>query len=96
MADPISTYALDTTKVDVKANTYCRRIAVKENYDSDSPPTANLVQYEPTGSSTPAKIVKGAPAVFTSQSTYSPGEVVGGIKTSAGSITVQQIESWRI
>lgn len=96
MADPITTYALDTTKIDVVANSYCKRIAVKEDYDSDSPPTANLLQYDPTGSSTPAKIVKGTPAIFTSNSNFYPGQVVGGIKTSSGSITVQQIESAQV
>ena len=96
MADPITTYALDTTKVDVVANSYCRRITVKEDYDSDSPPTANLLQYDPTGSSTPVKIVKGTPAVFTSNTHFHPGLVVGAIKTSSGSITVQQIESSQI
>lgn len=106
MADRITTYALDTTKIDVVANSPCRRISVKEDYDSDSPPTANLEQYDPTDSSTPAKIVKGTPAVFTKSkpssglsqeaNTYFVGEVVGGIATSSGSITVQQIESDQI
>ncbi len=99
MADPITTYALDTTKIDVVANGYCNRIAVKEDYDSDSPPTANLVQYDPTGSSTPAKIAKGTPAIFTPKTKggeYSPGDVVGAIATSSGSITVQQIESSQV
>ncbi|KKN66901.1 hypothetical protein LCGC14_0466760 [marine sediment metagenome] len=106
MADRITTYALDTNKIDVVANSPCRRVSVKEDYDSDTPPTANLLQYDPTGSSTPAKVVKGTPAVFTKSkpssgvsqeaNTYFPGEVVGGIATSSGSITVQQIESDQI
>ena len=107
MPDPVSTYAVDNTAVvNVVANSYCDRILVEENYNSSNPPTADLRQYVPAGSSTPARIVRGTPAIYTkvnpigsiSQNAriYAPGEIAGGIRTETGSITVRQIESIKI
>lgn len=108
MADPNSTFAIDNTQVyNVTANSVCRRIVVQENYDSANVPTADLLQYRPATSSTPTRVAKGTPAIYTKGGTgagstpisagwYTPGEVAGGIKTSAGSITVQQVEGAEI
>ncbi|SRR5579885_84816 len=101
MANPITTYAVDSTAVvNIVANSWCKRILVQENYDSTSAPTADLLVYNPANSATPAKVAKGTPAIFTpapvgpnwQMGCFYPGQIVGGIKTAAGSITVQQIE----
>jgi len=88
-----STFAIDNTKTyEVRANTYCTEIKVQEEYDSDEPPTADLEQFVPFDGD-PIKIAKGVPAIFSKGSSYRPKELVGGIKTVAGSISVQQRES---
>ena len=94
-----TTFAIDNLgPYNVVANTYCSRIVVQENYDSANPPTADLKQYTPGGN--PIRIAKGTPAIFTPAGAttgfFTPGEVVGQIQTSSGSITVQQIESSQI
>lgn len=102
MADPISTIALDNSQVwPIYANSYCMRVTIQENYDSTTPPTADLRQYETADKAnpqngTPANIAKGTPAIFTKGSLYSPGEKVGGMKTATGSITASQVESGQI
>lgn len=100
-----TTFAIDNLgPYNVVANTYCSRIVVQENFDSANPPTADLKQYIPAGG-VAVRIPKGTPAVFTFAATastlypyptFTPGQVVGQINTSAGSITVQQIESSQV
>lgn len=94
MADPISTFAIDNAgPYTVTANSYCRRVEIRENIKSDSPPTADLQQYKPFNSSTPIYIPKGTSAIFARDVKWWPGDKVGAINTVAGSITVAQIES---
>jgi len=104
--DPVSTYAVGTTVVEVVANSRCDCILVEENYNSTNAPTADLRQSIPAGSSTPVRIAKGTPAIYTKVTpigsvsqearTYAPGEIAGGIRTESGSITVRQIESVKV
>ena len=107
MPDPIRTYAVDNTaNVEVIARSYCDRILVEENYNSANAPTVDLLQYMPAGSSTPVRVSRGTPAIFTkvnpigntSQEArmFSPGEVAGEIRTASGSITVRHIESVKV
>lgn len=89
-----NTFAVDNTqRYQVIAQTTCRRILVQENYNSATPPTADLLMSFPPGA-TQVAVPKGTPAVFTPPHGlwFSPGTVAGEIETAAGSITVQQIE----
>lgn len=98
MADPIKTFAINAAgpnpngSYDVTVASWCKRVLVQENYDSSNPPTDDLLQYSDKGSTTPARIPKGTPAIFTTTGIYYPGQVIGCIKAAAGSVTVQQIE----
>lgn len=97
MADPISTLAIDNTQeYAIVAPVECNRIEVRENFDSATAPTADLIQAIPKGSATPIKIPKGTSAIYTKRAYYSAGEVAGSIKTSSGSITVAVIASSQI
>jgi hypothetical protein len=73
-----------------------RRIEVRENYDSSTPPTADLRQYD-AGDSTGArgcKVAKGTSAIFSSPVPFNPvdGVPAGYVNTASGSITVAIIE----
>lgn len=95
---PYSTYSIDNSgPYAVTAQTYCRRIAVQENYDSDNPPTANLQQFNPDQSG-PILVVLGSPAIFSAcgDSRFYPGQIVGYINTVSGSITVAQAEGEQV
>lgn len=105
---PLNTFAIDNTKrYSVVAQTTCRRILVQENYNSVTPPTADLLAAQPPGG-TQVNIAKGTPIIFTPQTGLTPGQnnfagqqflagqVVGDIETVSGSITVQQIESQQV
>ena len=101
---PINTFAVDNSqRYKVIAQTACRRIVIQENYNSVTPPTADLLQAQPAGG-TQINIAKGTPAIFSppgsgSQhfiSGFKPGDVAGDIQTVSGSITVQQVESAQI
>jgi hypothetical protein len=95
MAQPFLTFAIDNTKqYAVVARTYCWRILIQENYNSATPPTADIQQFNPDGSG-PVNIAKGTPAIF-STGPYLPGQTAGFVNTPSGSITVQQIESMKI
>lgn len=102
MADQVSILAIDNAgpnangSYDIKSPGYFMRITVQEDFDSSSAPTQDLRQYMPNTGTNPAKISKGTPAIFTKGSVYSPGEVVGGMKTAAGSLNVQVIASGQI
>ena len=88
------TFAIDNTQVfSVTARTYCKKISVRENYNAATPPTADLRKYVPSTSATPENIPQGTDAVFEDGGRhFYPGEVVGGINTLAGAITVIQVE----
>lgn len=88
------TQAIDNSQTyNVVAQTFCTKIVVRENYDASNPPTANLIYTVPSGSNA-VRIPQGTDAVYEDNGrTYSPGEVVGGIRTDAGSITIQRIET---
>jgi hypothetical protein len=98
-----NTFGIDNTqRYSVIAQTYCRRITVQENFNSATPPTADLVMSKPAGA-TQIAVAKGTPAIFTASASdgisdgngyfYKPGQIVGDIETASGSITVQQVES---
>lgn len=100
MGQPYSTMAIDNAgPYSVIAQTYCNRILIQENYNSANPPTADLQQYNADGTG-PIAIPKGTPAIFaftaSNWTSFRPGQVVGKINTTGGSITVQQVESERI
>lgn len=105
-APPTSTFAVDNSAyVNVTVvSDYCRRVTIQENYDSDTPPTQNYL-VRSSASGTGVKKSKGTPHVFTLQNSpgctyqdgyFKAGDVAGQVKTSAGSITMQQIESSEI
>lgn len=101
LADPCTTYAIDSGgPYNVIANSFCNRIEVRENFNSVTPPTADLKQYRPAGSLTPVNIPLGTSAIFTpytgQNDGFKPGQVVGQIQTVSGSITVAQIESTQV
>lgn len=88
------TFAIDNSqRYEVVVESYCRKVELFENYDSDTPPTTDLIQYEPAGAIQGIAIPQGTFAVFDKGGTYSPGEIAGEIQTDAGSITVAQKES---
>lgn len=84
----------NTQRYDVTATDFCDQIQVFENYDSDTPPTADLIMYKPWGTSQGVSIPQGNIAVFEKGggSFYTPGELAGQIQTDAGSITAAQVE----
>ena len=98
-----TTYAIDNSQDwNVVAQTLCRRIVVEEDYNSQTPPTVDLLQKQPAGGSA-VNIAKGTPAVYTQllplvfNGCFQPGDVVGTIRVlSTGGVTsctVKQIES---
>jgi hypothetical protein len=97
--DATITFAVDNSQAyNVVARRRCQRIFIQEDYDSATPPTADLVQAIPAGASG-VRISKGTAAIYTPPSGatfFERGDIAGTIKTSSGSITVQQIHSQRI
>lgn len=71
------------------------RVTVQEDYDSASAPTADLRVKAPPSAASFIKVAKGTPYVYTPAGKlfFDPGEIAGTIKTSAGSINLQIIES---
>lgn len=97
MADAISTFAIDNLgPYIVTANSPCRRIEIRENYNSASPPTADLQQFKPFNSATPVYVPKGTSAIFSRDVAWERGDKVGAVNTVSGSITVAQIETDKI
>lgn len=99
MADYTTTYGVDASaEIDVTCHLDgIKRITVQENYDSATPPSADLLQRGRLSASGQIKISKGTPAIFTSPGEgYQYGQKAGTVKASSGSITVQQIETSRI
>lgn len=103
--NPTNTFAVDNTqRYLVIVQTVCRRVTVQENYNSQNPPTADLLMSlaSPRGylaNETQVAVAKGTPAIFTLPSGklwFYPGDVAGDIETASGSITVQQVESQQI
>lgn len=73
------------------------RVAVQENYNSSTPPTADLVQRCAHFLSQLINIAKGTPAIYTTQrGGYSVGDKVGTIKTASGSITISRAFSTQV
>lgn len=92
MADQTSTMAIDNSaEYSVFAPVECTRVEVRENYDSASAPTCDLIQSIPYGSSSPVKVAKGTSAIYTRATPWIKGDRVGGIKTSSGSCTAAVI-----
>lgn len=77
----------------VRALSPTKRVLVQENYDSATPPTADLQRFSAVAGSTATLVPKGTPAVWSRATHWSVGEIVGYILTVSGSITVQQTES---
>jgi len=105
-ATATNTFAIDNTqRYSVVAQTRCRRITVQENFNSTTPPTADLLMAQPAGA-TQVAVAKGTPAIFTPSTVsncnsglepeFMPGQTVGDIETASGSITVQQTESRQV
>jgi hypothetical protein len=83
-----STMAIDSTQeYSVVAPSEARRFEVRENYDSSSAPTCDLIQAMPLGG-TAVKVAKGTSAIYTRSAPWIKGDVIGSIKTSSGSCTV--------
>lgn len=95
-----TTFGVDSTAyvdVVVSAN-FCMRVVIQENYDSVTPPTEDLIVQQPPGA-TGVKVAKGTPFVFTPSwpdTKFFKGQHIGSVKTSAGSITIQQLEGQSI
>lgn len=105
MADYSTTYAVgNSAEVSVVCHIQgAKRILVQENYNSTTPPTADLLQRGAAAGSTQVNIAKGTPAIFTAPADgpspiggFNTGDIVGTIQTVSGSITAQQIEYNRI
>ncbi|MFI5118609.1 MAG: hypothetical protein ACHP8B_18125 [Terriglobales bacterium] len=102
MPDRTTTYAIDNTQdYIVVTQTMCKRVTVQENYNSSTPPTADLLQKMPATAANAVNVAKGTPAIYTpdnlqGKGLFYPGAVTGTIRTASGSITVQQIESNQI
>lgn len=105
MADATTLFAVDNlADYPVIVQTPCARVVVQENYNSATPPTADLLQKMPATAANAANIAKGTPAIYAPQSRrtsfgqigFNPGDIAGSIRTAAGSITVQQIESLEV
>ena len=93
-----SQFAIDNSqRYDVISRTYCDMIEITEAYDSDTPPTADMIQYMPNNATNGQPIPQGTTAVFRKGShkgqSFVSGEVVGSIQTVTGSITVAQKET---
>lgn len=96
IADATTTQAIDNlADYNIVANNRCRRIFVQENYDSSTTPTADLIMKMPSTATNGVKIPKGTSAIYTpvGRDFFYPGEIAGTIRTSAGSVTIQKIES---
>lgn len=105
MANATSTFTIDNTAdYPVIAQTNCRRIEIRENYNSTHPPTEDLLAAMPSGAPY-VRVPMGTSFIFTPAATttfiergypssdrFLGGTTVGTIKTAAGSITVAQIE----
>jgi len=91
----VYTFAIDGSgPYIVIAQTWCRRIEVRENYDLANLPQCDLQQFAPGTTSNPGLIPKGTAAVFSrGRGSFVPGQEVGRINTASGSCTVVQIES---
>lgn len=95
-----STFAVDNTGyVAIKCRgSFARRILIQEDYDSSTPPTQDYVVQQPAGAPD-IKVAKGTPFIFTYPlplaGFVNDGgvTVLGQVKTAAGAITMQQIES---
>ena len=93
MGNSIKTFAIDGSgPYIVTAQTNCRRIELRENYDLASLPTCDLQQFSPYTTTTPALVPKGSTAVFTTFGYYRIGDQAGRINTVTGSCTAVQIE----
>lgn len=102
MSQPFTTLlAIDNSQDwNVVAQSYCRRVTVQENYNSQHPPTVDLLQKAPA-TGTAVRIAQGTPAIYTAPpGGFKPGDIAGTIKVDPvggiTSCTVQQIESQTI
>ena len=107
MADRTITYAIDNAgpnpdgSYNVVVQNICRRITLRENYNSSTPPTVNLIQKMPAGAANAANITEGDSAIYTALASqdggvFRPTQIAGTIKTAGGAASVQQIESDQI
>lgn len=93
---PINSFTVDNSKrYQIVPQTYCRRIEIQENYNSANPPTQDYLIAQPPGA-TQVNFAKGVPAIFTTGGSFVPGTPIADIQTTAGTITVRQIESHSI
>lgn len=94
-----NTFAIDNlADYDVIARSHCRRISIQEDYDSGGAATADLIKKVPAGA-TGIKVFKGTNVIYTPTNGlpyFERGDRAGTIRTSAGSITVQQDETAQV
>lgn len=98
--DQTGIYTIDHNGVEIVAHTRCRRIVVRENYDSATGASQDLEYQAPVGAAYVTQL-KGVPIPFTApgpDGAYYPGQKVGKIRTltPATSISAQQVENQEI
>jgi len=78
----------------IKPVTDCRRIEIRENFNSTNPPTADLNLFDQTDSAGArgARVPQGTSAILTSPRAFSPTVPAAYINTATGSITIAVIE----
>lgn len=95
MADQTYQFPCDNTAyVDIVVQSpSCSRITVGEYYTSSAPSTTDLLVKQPSTATNPAPVLQGTTITLTPNGGYfQKGQVIGSIKTVAGSVTIQQIE----
>lgn len=95
MADQTYQFPCDNTAyVDIVVQSpSCSRITVGEYYTSSAPATTDLLVKQPSTAANPAPVLQGTTITLTPNGGYfQRGQVIGSVKTVAGSVTIQQIE----
>jgi hypothetical protein len=95
MADQTYQFACDNTAYVniVVQSPSCARITIGEYYTSASPSTTDLLVKQPATATNPAPVLQGTTITLTPSGGYfQRGQVVGAVKTVAGSVTIMQLE----
>jgi hypothetical protein len=107
MADQTYQFACDNTAYVniVVQSASCSRITIGEYYTSAVPSTTDLLVKQPATAANPAVVLQGTSitltptggTAFTPEGAYfNQGQIVGAVKTVAGSVTIQQVEGTRV
>lgn len=71
----------------------CSRITIGEYYTSASPSTTDLLVKQPASAANPAPVLQGTTITLTPSGGYfQKDQVIGSVKTVAGSVTILQVE----